>query len=321
MTLSLNTNVAASKAAIHLANNQENLNKSLDRLSSGKRITSAADDAGGLAVAMKMEANISSLNAGVRNIGNGLSFLQVQDSALSSAHDILSRMLELNAGTGDPFYEEGTNDEFDAEIAALGDQIAALKSNTFNGQALFGGTTLTLSFDGVAANNITINQEDLDTAIGVADDAANMAALGANTAARKTAIEGLIDAVSALRASNGGMQSRLQGTLKNVESQIVGLQSALGRIMDVDIAAESANTGQAANSGTGIRVHGGAGKFSKQCGTQASAIRKEPEQRKERFTMNLKILTLPTSNLLHKWQVKVGDSSNPSNKKFERRVR
>ena len=241
MTLSLNTNVAASKAAIHLANNQENLNKSLDRLSSGKRITSAADDAGGLAVAMKMEANISSLNAGVRNIGNGLSFLQVQDSALSSAHDILSRMLELNAGTGDPFYEEGTNDEFDAEIAALGDQIAALKSNTFNGQALFGGTTLTLSFDGVAANNITINQEDLDTAIGVADDAANMAALGANTAARKTAIEGLIDAVSALRASNGGMQSRLQGTLKNVESQIVGLQSALGRIMDVDIAAESAN--------------------------------------------------------------------------------
>ena len=64
-------------------------------------------------------------------------------------------MLELNAGTGDPFYEE-TNDEFDAEIAALGDQIAALKSNTFNGQALFGGTTLTLSFDGVAANNITM---------------------------------------------------------------------------------------------------------------------------------------------------------------------
>lgn len=237
MTLSLNTNVAASKAALHLAKNQENLNKSLDRLSSGKRITSAADDAGGLAVAMKMEANISSLNAGVRNIGNGLSFLQVQDSALSSAHDILSRMLELNAGTGDPFY----NDEFDEEIAALGDQIAALKSNTFNGQSLFGGTTLTLSFDGVAANNITINQEDLDTAIGVADDAANMAALGANTAARKTAIEGLIDAVSALRASNGGMQARLQGTLKNVESQIVGLQSALGRIMDVDIAAESAN--------------------------------------------------------------------------------
>ena len=93
MTLSLNTNVAASKAAIHLANNQENLNKSLDRLSSGKRITSAADDAGGLAVAMKMEANISSLNAGVRNIGNGLSFLQVQDSALSSG----SRHFKQNA--------------------------------------------------------------------------------------------------------------------------------------------------------------------------------------------------------------------------------
>lgn len=237
MTLSLNTNVAASKAALHLAKNQENLNKSLDRLSSGKRITSAADDAGGLAVAMKMEANVSSLKAGVINMGNALSFLQVQDDAMSTAQDIISRMIELNAGTGDPFY----NDEFDSEIAALGAQIAALKDDTFNGQSLFGGTTLTVSIDGVAANNITINQEDLDTAIDATDGAANMAALGANTAARKTALDTIIDAVSALRASNGGMQSRIQGSIKNSESQIVGLQGAIGRIMDVDIASESAN--------------------------------------------------------------------------------
>ena len=114
----------------------------------------------------------------------------------------------------------------------------------------------------------------------------------------------------------------MQFTQETFENEVIGLTEGLkGRINGCGYCSGECKSRKAANSGTGIRVHGGAGKFSKQCGTQASAIRKEPEQRKERFTMNLKILTLPTSNLLHKWQVKVGDSSNPSNKKFERRVR
>tara|TARA_B100001093_G_C26703664_1_gene960227 strand:+ start:157 stop:978 length:822 start_codon:yes stop_codon:yes gene_type:complete len=243
MTLSLNTNVAASKAALHLAKNQENLNKSLDRLSSGKRITSAADDAGGLAVAMKMEANVSSLKAGVMNMENALSFLQVQDDAMNTAQDIISRMIELNASTGDPFYIEGTSDDFDAEIVALKDQLVALEGGAFNGQSLFGGTQLAVSIDGVTANNITIKQEDLQTALGAAYTATTMALLNgtATTAARKTALDGIMDLVSPLRGSNAGMQSRIQGSIKSSESQIVGLQGAIGRIMDVDIASESAN--------------------------------------------------------------------------------
>ena len=314
--------MAASKAAIHLANNQENLNKSLDRLSSGKRITSAADD-GGLAVAMKMEANIKGLNATSNSIGNGISFLQAREGVLDQMGQVVNRMSELHTMTENLLLSD---DEIDATIAAeyidLSAQLTTLMTEQFN-DVVFG-----------AASDHTIYTKDTNTVqLTALDPAANAAVTNIQTAtasqvrdhtggvtvAEMTA--GIEYIKASLKAENASELSKLQFAQETVENEIIGLTEALGRIVDVDIAAESANLAKAANSGTGIRVHGGAGKFSKQCGTQASAIRKEPEQRKERFTMNLKILTLPTSNLLHKWQVKVGDSSNPSNKKFERRVR
>ena len=97
MTLSINTNIAATRASKYLATNHQNLQKSLDRLSSGKRITSASDDAGGLAVSMKLEHSINGLEGAAKNISNAISLLQVQDGILDSAGQIVSRMGELKS--------------------------------------------------------------------------------------------------------------------------------------------------------------------------------------------------------------------------------
>ena len=244
MTLSLNTNVAASKAALHLAKNQENLNKSLDRLSSGKRITSAADDAGGLAVAMKMEANIKGLNATSNNIGNGISFLQAREGVLDQMGQVASRMSELHSMTENILL--GTT-EVDATIGAeyldLSAQLTTLMGEEFNKVAFFGagsnhdiytrddtaGTTVALTaLNPAAATQITNIQTA--TASDVRDRTVTVAHMA-------TAIE----YISSLQADNASEMSTLQYAQETVNNKVTGLTAALGRIVDVDIASESAN--------------------------------------------------------------------------------
>jgi flagellin len=97
MPLNINTNTAASSASYFLSKNNAALQKSLTRLSSGSRITEPADDAGGLAVSMKLSGTINRLTGVEKNIDNAISFLQVQDGILDSAGQILDRMAELKA--------------------------------------------------------------------------------------------------------------------------------------------------------------------------------------------------------------------------------
>ena len=101
MPLSINTNMAATRASFYLSKNNNMLQQSLDRLSSGKRINNSSDDAGGLAVSMKMQGTIDRLSGADKNIGNAISFLQVQDGILESAGKIVSRMGELKGLYGD----------------------------------------------------------------------------------------------------------------------------------------------------------------------------------------------------------------------------
>ena len=110
MGISINTNIAASRASHFLASNHANLQKSLDRLSSGRRITEPADDAGGLAVAMKLNHSIQGLSGASKNIGNAISFLQVQDGILDSAGQIVSRMGELQGMSTDVLKNTGDID-------------------------------------------------------------------------------------------------------------------------------------------------------------------------------------------------------------------
>ena len=138
MGISINTNVAATRAGMYLASNHANLQKSLDRLSSGKRITEPADDAGGLAVSMKLEHVSKVLTGASHNISNAVSFLQVQDGVLDTAGKIVTRMGELQGMATDVTKNSTDIDNYEAEFNDLREQLYDLTQTEFNGIRLFG---------------------------------------------------------------------------------------------------------------------------------------------------------------------------------------
>ena len=126
MGISINTNVAATRAGLYLATNHANLQKSLDRLSSGRRITEPADDAGGLAVSMKLEHTGKVLQGVANNISNAISLMQVQDSALDSIGKIVSRIGELQGMYNDVTKSTADKALYDSEFTDLKAQITAI---------------------------------------------------------------------------------------------------------------------------------------------------------------------------------------------------
>ena len=133
--------MAATRASHFLSSNHANLQKSLDRLSSGKRITQPADDAGGLAVAMKLNHSINGLRGASSNISNAISFLQVQDGILDSAGQIVSRMGELQGMSTDVTKSGDDIDNYEAEFNDLRSQLFEMTKSKFNGVHLFGDWT------------------------------------------------------------------------------------------------------------------------------------------------------------------------------------
>ena len=142
--------MAATRASFYLSKNNNMLQQSLDRLSSGKRINNSSDDAGGLAVSMKMQGTIDRLTGAESNIGNAISFLQVQDGILESAGKIVSRMGELKGLHGDVLKNTTDKATYDAEFQDLQGQLYQLSQTLFNGVSLFGDRD-----DGTAAGGNT----------------------------------------------------------------------------------------------------------------------------------------------------------------------
>jgi flagellin len=140
MPLNINTNTAASSASYFLSKNNAALQKSLTRLSSGSRITQPADDAGGLAVSMKLSGTINRLNGVEKNIDNAISFLQVQDGVLDSAGQILDRMAELKALSQDVLKNDSDIANYNAEFRNLQVQLYQMSETKFNGVSLFATT-------------------------------------------------------------------------------------------------------------------------------------------------------------------------------------
>jgi flagellin len=141
MALTINTNVAASTASYYLSKNNTALQKSLTRLSSGSRINKPADDAGGLAVSMKLNASISRMKGVNNNIQNAVSFLEVQDGVLEGSASIISRMGELKALSQDVLKNDSDIANYNAEFKNLQVQLYQMSQETFNGVSLFATTT------------------------------------------------------------------------------------------------------------------------------------------------------------------------------------
>jgi len=281
MPLNINTNAAASSASYYLSKNNAALQKSLTRLSSGSRITQPADDAGGLAVSMKLSGTINRLTGVEKNIDNAISFLQVQDGVLESAGKILDRMAELKALSQDVLKNDSDIANYNAEFQNLQSQLYQMSETTFNGvslfgnhttssgstQALFGGNgtqditvSIFTSASGESGSLVSINKSMLLSALTIDTDDANLIsatfeskgssgvqsfAASISTAAIQlgdisvAVFTQALENIATLRAENGGSVSRLQFSKESAAAQRTNLEAANGRIMDVDIAAES----------------------------------------------------------------------------------
>jgi flagellin len=153
MPIVVNSNSSATSASFNLSRANDSLRKSLGRLSSGNRINSPADDAGGLAVAYKLDAKLSRTEAVVQNSQNALSFLQVQDGALSTVGKVLDRMGELRTMAQDITKNSGDIENYSKEFVELQSQLNQVRNEKFNGISLFSVTGQTLQNSGNTSTN------------------------------------------------------------------------------------------------------------------------------------------------------------------------
>lgn len=238
MSVVINTNYAATVASNNLAASNSMLQRSLNRLSSGSKIVTPADDAGGLAVSMKLSAAAKRSGAVASGIGNAMSLLQTEDGALKIAGKVLDRISELKTLYSDPTKNATDFANYDAEFTGLQAQLTALTTEKFNGIDLFGGSALSVSVSEDAASTASISGRDLnDTTAGVGAITA-----GAVTELGDIDLSDITDAlqnVATFRAANGAEQSRLGFASELITINKANLEAASSRIVDVDVAEES----------------------------------------------------------------------------------
>jgi len=242
MSVVINTNYSATLASNNLATSNSMLQKSLNRLSSGSKIVSPADDAGGLAVSMKLSAAAKRQGAVSQNIGNAESLLQTQDGALKIAGKVLDRISELRMLSGDVTKNTTDVANYNSEFVALQAQLAAVTGEMFNGVTLFGSSTslsVGVTEDGSTASAVTLAARDLASS-GTGVGAITSSATAANiTSLALTSITSAIQNVATMRAANGAEQSRLGFANELLTTNKANLEAANSRIIDVDVAAES----------------------------------------------------------------------------------
>ncbi|BBE49943.1 Flagellin [Ferriphaselus amnicola] len=239
----INTNIAALNAQRNLNSSQGALNTSLQRLSSGLRVNSAKDDAAGLAIAERMNAQIKGLNVAVRNANDGISLAQTAEGALGIIGNNLQRMRELAVQASNAT-ASGDLASLNSEYQALdAENLRVLGASKFNGQVLLtGGTSLTFQIGANNAETITVTTGSLSTAAG-SGVIATAAGLASTAAAQTeiTTMDTAIGNINSLRATFGATQSRFEAIISNVSNAAENLTAARSRIMDTDYAAETAN--------------------------------------------------------------------------------
>jgi flagellin len=227
MSVVINTNYAATVASDNLAMSNSNLQKSLNRLSSGSKIVNPADDAGGLAVAMKLSAAANRSAAANSNIGNAVSYLQTQDGVLKVAGKILDRMSQLATLHTDVTKNSDDTANYGAEFDQLKTELGNLAGSKFNGISLFGSSSLTVQTNEDGSQSATLS------GITLATQTSGVSITDLST------ITDAIKAVATDRATNGASQSVLGFASEVLSVNKTNLEAATSRITDVDVASES----------------------------------------------------------------------------------
>jgi len=245
MGLRINTNIASQEVQRNLKAASASQEAEFSKLSSGKRITKSADDAAGLAIAKKLDAETKGLRMATRNANDAISLVQVAEGGLNETSNILTRLRELSIQAGSDTVGEAERGYLSLEYEQLvqeADRIS--KTTTFNGRSLLKGEGDSMQFQ-VGAYAGEDNKIMLETNLTDAS-AENLGISGTNLRDKNDAlanlelIDGAINKVSGFRANYGSVQSRLQSTINNLDVAVVNQEAARSRIEDVDVADSTA---------------------------------------------------------------------------------
>ena len=260
MAIVVNTNVPSVHAARALASNRLDLEQAMERLSSGKRLNSASDDAAGMSVVTRMNSQITGLNQAVRNANDGISMANTYDGAADEVGNILNRMRELAVQMSNGTYVTADRTNADLEFSALKDEIDRISSKSvWNGSVDIASATTAsntyayqVGFNGSETISIAFGRLEASSLLGAANKG-----IGTTTSAQ--AMIALIDtALSSLnnaRATVGAGVNRLEHTVANLMNIVQRTEEARSRIEDTDFAAESAALAKAnvlAQAGTAM---------------------------------------------------------------------
>lgn len=245
MSITVNTNTAANSAMTNLGKATRSLSKSFERISSGLRISRAADDAAGLGVAENLKVAAKSARVANRNINDGVSMIAVAEGATAEVSNILGRMRELAVQSASETLDDDerayVQDEY-VSLAAEVDRIAAVTE--FNGKALTDGSTTSVNVQvgiGATANDkIGITMGDLSAATLGVDTASIDMSTSAGASSAITALDAAIDTVSGYRSDYGAAQNRLESAQSTIETFAENTEAAESQIRDADFGYETA---------------------------------------------------------------------------------
>ena len=254
MGQTINTNVISLNAQRNLSASQSSLATSMQRLSSGLRINSAKDDAAGLAIAERMNAQVKGMNVAIRNANDGISMAQTAEGALAQVGDSLQRMRELAVQARNATNSSSDKDSLNKEFAQLQKEIQRVLGGTsFNGKHMLGADATAMTFQ-IGANTtaddvLTVSTSNMttDSNITAVTSSATIDATATDGAIKNVIdnIDKAIDTVNDQRATFGATQSRFDAIIANLQTGVENQSAARGRIMDADFAQETANMSRA----------------------------------------------------------------------------
>ena len=239
----INTNVGALNARLYTLGANRSQQQAMERLSSGLRVNSAADDAAGLAVAGKMESQLRGINMSIRNAQDGVGLIQTAESGVNEIRNMVLRIRELAVQMANGIYEN-TPDRSNAqlEVTALINQVTLIAENTrFNDVAIVDGsfTGVTIQAGNTTAETITLRFVDMASS-GLSINAVTIATQSGATAAMGT-LDSALETIASEQATMGSLINRLNFSISNQSKASVMTEQAVGRIMDSDFATETTN--------------------------------------------------------------------------------
>ena len=246
MSMTVRTNVASMMAAGSLGRTNKALTQSLSRISSGLRITKAADDSAGLGVATNLETSVISTRQSMRNTNDGISIIQTAEGAANEVTDILQRMRELAVQSASETLDDDERSYISDEFTELSDEVARIANVTeFNGVSLANNSNTQLDVQ-VGIQNATTSRISIDLgdlrATSLAVDTGNVSL--ANVTSAQEALDNIdtaIDSVNGYRSDFGSVQNRLDSALNNSQVYMEALSSAKSSVLDADFASETSN--------------------------------------------------------------------------------